>query len=300
MDTRSLCPDNLLDWAGQPAILKAGGTPECSDCPVSFVIPDTLYHGKQDILPMKYTILILFLVLIIVIFIIFKSTSFQARIRKAEEYLDADLVSKANEIVSKILERKGDYVPARYLRALILIKQGQYLLAISELNAILSIQNFSKFVNEIDIHYHLARLYGDTKNFPKEIDEYRIILTFNPEDLVSNHRIGHALFQKKDYKKAREHLQKAITIDPTLSDAYLPLGISCFNTNDFDKSEEYLLHSLKVPGDHTDAHFHLGLIYQMKKDFKTAIQMFENAKKDRKYFLGCLNKIGEIDRKSVV
>ena len=243
---------------------------------------------------MKYTILIICLVFIIVIFIIFKSTSFQAKIRKAEEYLEADLVSKANEIVSKILERKGDYVPARYLRALILIKQGQYLLAISELNAVLSIQNFSKYVNEIDIHYHLARLYSDTKNFPKEIDEYRIILTFNPEDLVSNHRIGHALYQKKDYKKAREHLLKAITIDPTLSDAYLPLGISCFNTNEYDKSEEYLLRSLKVPGDHNDAHFHLGLIYQMKKDFTAAIQMFENAKKDRKYFLGCLNKIGEI------
>ena len=243
---------------------------------------------------MKYAIAIFCAAFIIIIFIIFKSTSFPARIRKAEEYLEADLVSKANEIVSKILDRKGDYVPARYLRGLILIKQGQYLLAISELIGILSIQNFSKYVNEVDIHYHLARLYGDTKNFPKEIEEYRIILTFNPDDLVSNHRLGHALYQKKEYKKAREHLQKAIAIDPTLTDIYLPLGVCCFNTNEFDKSEEYLVQSLKVPGDHSDAHFHLGVIYQMKKDFRNAITMFENAKKDKTYFLGSLAKIGEI------
>jgi len=185
-------------------------------------------------------------------------------------------------------------VPARYIRALILMKQGQYLLAVSEFNAILSIQNFSKYINEIDVHYHLARLYGDTKNFPKEIEEYRIILSFNPDDLVSNHRIGHALYQKKDYKKAREHLFKAITLDSTLTDAYLPLGISCFNTAEYEKSEEYLLQSLKIAGDHSEAQFHLGLIYQMKKDFKNALYMLENSKKDRKYFLCSLYKTGEI------
>ena len=280
--------DNLLDWFYRRAILNIG----CLICHYAASgIPDVPFQGKVP-LQMKYAILIFFAVLIIFIFILIKSTSFHARIRKAEEYLEDDQVSKANEIVSKILERKGDYVPARYIRALILMKQGQYLL-VSEFNAILSIQNFSKYINEIDVHYHLARLYGDTKNFPKEIEEYRIILSFNPDDLVSNHRIGHALYQKKDYKKAREHLFKAITLDSTLTDAYLPLGISCFNTAEYEKSEEYLLQSLKIAGDQP-GQFHLGLIYQMKKDFKNALYMLENSKKDRKYFLGSLYKTGEI------
>ena len=243
---------------------------------------------------MRYAIVIFCVVIIIIIIFILKSTSFPAKIRKAEEYLDGGFISKANEIVKKILERKGDYVPARYLRALILMKQNQYLLAISEFNAVLSLPNFNKFINEIDIHYHLARLYNETKNFPKEIDEYKIILTFNPDDLVSNHRIGHALYQKKDYKKAREHLTKAISIDPSLSDAYLPLGISCFYISDFEKSEEYLTQALKVPGDHSDTQFFLGSIYQMKKDYKNAIPMYENAKRERKYYLKSLYKIGEI------
>ncbi|MBN2157983.1 MAG: tetratricopeptide repeat protein [Spirochaetes bacterium] len=243
---------------------------------------------------MKYAIIIICIILIIIISVIFKSTSFTARIRKAEEYLESGTISKANEIVKKILERRSDYAPARYLRALILIKQSQYLLAISELNAVLQIPQFNKYVNEVDIHYHLARLYKETKNYPKEIEEYKSILTFNPEDLVANHRIGHALYQKKDYRKARDHFIKALAADPNLTDIYLPLGISCYNISDYDKAEEFLIKSLGTPGDHEEAEFHLGLIYFLKKDKKNAIQMFERAKRNRAYALKSLQKIGEI------
>ncbi|MBP7734747.1 MAG: tetratricopeptide repeat protein [Spirochaetes bacterium] len=243
---------------------------------------------------MSYAILAFFLVLIIIIFIIVKSTSFPSKIRKAEEYLEDNDISKANEIIKKILDQKGDYAPARYLRAQILMKQNQYLLAISELNNILSLPDFSKFINEIEIHYHLARLYHDTKNFPKEIEEYKAILTFNPEDLTANHRIGHALYKKKEYKKAREHLIRAITLNPSLTDIYLPLGISCYNISDYEKGEEYLTKAMSVPGDNSDAQFHLGSIYQMKKDFRSAITMFDKSKKERKYYLKSIYKIGEI------
>ncbi len=243
---------------------------------------------------MSYAIVVFFILLIIVVVVILKSTSFHSKIRKAEEFLEDGQISKANEIIKKILEQKGEYVPARYLRAQILMKQNQYLLAISELNNILGLPEFNKHINEIEIHYHLARLYNETKNFPKEIEEYKSILMFNPDDLTANHRIGHALYKKKEYKKAREHLLKAVIIDQNLTDVYLPLGISCYNISDYEKGEEYLTKALNVPGDHVEAQFHLGSIYQMKKDFRNAITMFDKAKKDRRYFVKSLYKTGEI------
>ncbi len=243
---------------------------------------------------MSYAIIIFFIILIIITLIFIKSTSFPSKIRKAEEFLEEGETSKANEIIKKILDQKNEYAPARYLRAQILMKQNQYLLAISELNNVLGIPDFKRYINEIEIHYHLARLYNDTKNFPKEIEEYKAILTFNPEDLTANHRIGHALYKKKEYKKAREHLLKATILDPNLTDVYLPLGISCFNISDYTKGEEYLTKAMGVPGDHSDAQFHLGSIYMMKKDYRSAIPMFEKSKKDRKYYLKSVYKIGEI------
>ncbi|OHD69156.1 MAG: hypothetical protein A2W19_06100 [Spirochaetes bacterium RBG_16_49_21] len=241
-----------------------------------------------------YIIISAGIIVIIIVFIILKSTSFPTRLRKAEEFLEQGSISEANEIVKKILDKKRDYVPARYLRALILMKQNQFLLAISELNAVLSLPNFNSFINEIDLHYHLARLYNETQNFRKEIDEYIIILAFNPDDLVANHRIGHALYKKKEYKKAREHLLKAITIDPNLTDILLPLGISCYHLSDYEKAEECLTKSLKTGSDNSEGEFYLGSIYQMKKDYKSALAMLQNAKQNRSYFLKSLYKIGEI------
>lgn len=243
---------------------------------------------------MKYFLSIFTIGAAITIFMILRLMSLPTKIRRAEEYIENDELSKASEIIKKILEKRKDYVPARYIRAQLLMKQKQYLLAISELNGILSISGFDKFIKEVDIHYHLAFLYKETQNHQKEIEEYKIILTFNPDDITANHRIGHALFRQKDYRKVKDHLTKVIILDPGMKDCYLPLGVSCYNISDYEKAEEYLTNALKVPGDHNEVQFYLGMIYKMKKDYENAIGMFEITKGIKKYFTKSLYLLGEI------
>lgn len=243
---------------------------------------------------MKYLIIIIILILFIIVIAILKVYSLPSKIRKAEVFLEAEDYGKANEIVNKILEKNKDYAPAKYIRALILIKQTQYVLAINELNSIINTTEYAKYIKELDVHYHLSHLYNKIGNFSKEIDEYKIILTFNPNDLVANHRIGHAQYRQKDFRKAKDHLLKAILLSPTLTDIFLPLGISCYNISDYENGEAYLTKSLTIEGDHTEAEYFLGMIYKMKKDFDSAIRMFENAKKAKKYFSKSLHRLGEI------
>lgn len=243
---------------------------------------------------MRYYLIIFLVIISVLIIIVFRIISLPSKIRRAEELIEKEDFSKAGEIIKRILEKKKDYVPARYIRALLFIKQKQYLLAISELNGILSIPSFVKYVKELDIHYHLAFLYKETQNFSKEIEEYKLILTFNPDDINANYRIGHALFNQKDYRKVKEHLTKVIILEPGMKDCYLPLGISCYNISDYEKAEEYLLESLKIPGDHGEIQFYLGMIYKMKKDFANAISMFETTRRIKKYLLQSLYQLGEI------
>lgn len=226
--------------------------------------------------------------------VLLKTYSIPSRIKKAEEHLQEGDINKSSEIVKNVLERKKNYVPARYLRARILMEQGQYLMAISELNSILLIPGYKKYVNEVEIHYHLAFLYHETKNYQREIDEYKIILSFNPDDIKANYRIGHALYRQKDFKKVKDHLARAVILDPTLTDSFLPLGVACFHISDYDKAEEYLTVALKNPGDHSETNFYLGQIMKMKKDYDTAVRMFENSMTNRKFFLKSLYYIGEM------
>lgn len=243
---------------------------------------------------MNYFIFIIFALFIFVVVFIFKSLQFPAKIRKVEELIEDGEYARASEIIKKILDKKKDYVPARYIRAQLLMRQNQFLMAISELNSILTINDFNRFVKELDIHYHLAQLYSDVENWQKEIEEYMIILSFNSDDIQANHRIGHTLYKKNQYHKAKEYLNKSITLDPNLTDCYLPLGVSCYNLFDYEMAEQHLLRTLDILGDHTEAEYYLGSIYKMKKDYENAILMLDRSKKNNKFFTQSLYMLGEI------
>lgn len=238
-------------------------------------------------------LVIAFMALSLTVYIISK-LQLPAKIKKAEEYLENDEQQKASDIVKKILLKQKDFVPARYLRAMIYIKQKQYLLAISELNSIITIQGFAEHINEIDLHYHLAELYNKTQQWPKEIEEYKNILTFNPDDLIANYRIGHVFYKQLKYQECIDHLEKAYLKDSTLIDCLVPLGISYFNLGDYVKSEEYLLKSLDTNADNLETHFYMGHIYKFKKDHETALKMFKSAKRDKSLYMKSIEQMGEI------
>ncbi len=69
--------------------------------------------------------------------------------------------------------------------------QYLFILLIILIAVILTAKDFKRYVSELEIRYHLADLYNRTNNFQAEVDEYRIILTINPDDINANYRIGH-------------------------------------------------------------------------------------------------------------
>ncbi len=242
---------------------------------------------------MNYIIFALTLFIISIIIMIMKSLRIPMSIRKAEEMIASGDYSGAGEIVKLILNKKKDHPPARYIKARILIQQSQYILAISELNSILTLPDFKKYISELEIHYHLAELYNLTKNYQKEIEEYKAIISFNPDDIKGHHRLGHAFYQLKSYKNAREHLLKAILLDPSLSDIFLPLGVSCFKISDYQKAEQYLIKAFDLKKE-SESQFYLGSIYRMKKDYENAKVMLQNSKDDRRFLTSSLYMLAEI------
>ncbi|RPI96354.1 MAG: tetratricopeptide repeat protein [Spirochaetales bacterium] len=256
--------------------------------------PDNHRADEYTMTTIKILAAVFTLCLVLIAAFVARKTHLPGRIKKAEEFLENEDIQKASEIVKKLLYKYPDYAPARYLRARILIKQKQYLLAISELNGVLGIAGFADFVSEVDVHYHLADLYHDTQQWQKEVEEYKAILKFNPDDIRANHRIGHVLYRQKNYGDAREHLLKAYTQDPSLGDCLLPLGVSCFHSADHTNAEQYLLKSLEAASDPSEAQYYLGALYKSKKDYETAMRMYNAVRKDRRFLVGSMRALGEI------
>ncbi|MDY6970170.1 MAG: tetratricopeptide repeat protein [Spirochaetota bacterium] len=152
---------------------------------------------------------------------------------------------KASEIIKKILENRSDYVPAIFLRSKILFGQKQYLLAIAELNGLLKIEGFNKDVSELEIHTMLAELYYETKQWQKEIEEYKAILAISPNNIVANNRIGHALFNQKNYDSSQKFLSKAIELDPSQSEAQTDILETLLSSREIDG---VVVHGMAWPG----------------------------------------------------
>ncbi len=167
-------------------------------------------------------------------------------------------------------------------------------MAISELNAIMQIPDFKRYVKEVEIHYLLAELYSLTQQWKKEIEEYRIILTFVPDDVKANYRLGQTYFKQKNYSEAKNTLMRAVNNDPKLTDCYLPLGVSCYHVSDYDNSEIFLLKAVENAHNNPEANYYLGLIFKGKKDYDSAIKAFENAQKDSSLYRKSIMKIAEI------
>ncbi|MCL2026721.1 MAG: tetratricopeptide repeat protein, partial [Leptospirales bacterium] len=229
-----------------------------------------------------------------VVFMLINSLRIPDKIKKAEELFEQGKYNESGDIVRNVLEKRKDNVRARYVRAQILMEQKQYLLAISELNGILAISDFKSYVNELDIHHHLAEMYKATNNFPKEIEEYRVILAFDPENVEANMRMGMAMYNKQNYPKAQEYLLKAVTNGQQPSPYLLPLGVSMFYNGEYEKSEQYLLESLESDINNIETRFYLGLIYKSQKNYDKAINMFAQSKKDNRFYVQSLRALGEI------
>ena len=199
--------------------------------------------------------------------LILRTVQLPGKIKKAEELFRIGNESEASEIVKRILERKKDYPPAKYLRARLLFNQKQYLLAISEFNQILQLPEFSKFIRELDIHVALAELYNLTHQWQKEVEEYKMILSFDPENIEANHRVGITLYKQGRFRDARDSLMKAVAKSPNLFDCFLPLGIACYNLGEYTNSEEFLLKAAERPQQSgiEEGYYFLGLIYKGKR-----------------------------------
>jgi tetratricopeptide (TPR) repeat protein len=235
------------------------------------------------------------IIVAILIFNVVRTLRIPARIRKAELLFEEDNAGPAMDIVQNVLERKRGYIPALYLKSKIFRRQRQYILAIAEANNVLKSGDYKKYVSELDVHYLLADLYSRQQLFHKEIEEYKLIITLSPTDVMANHQLGLHYYKQKKYREARDMLIRAIAGDEKINDAYLALGVSCFHLSEYAKAEEFLLRAIEVqPIPPAEAYYHLGIIYRWKKDNDGAVKMFGLAKRDPDYSLIATLRIGEI------
>jgi tetratricopeptide (TPR) repeat protein len=216
-----------------------------------------------------------------------------ARIKKAEQAFENEDFQTADAIVKEILEAHSENVPAKYIKAKLFIKQTLYIQAIFELNAILAIEDYSSYVEELDIHTNLALLYHETKDYEREINEYKLISSLEPNNIIANERLGYAMFTKKNYRTALDYLLKLEKLVENHNYSTI-IGISYYMLEEYERAEDYLFRAVNDNADNNEARYYIGSIHFMRRAYSDAIQVLELEKKNKKYFIKSLLLLGKI------
>ncbi|MEE2744336.1 MAG: tetratricopeptide repeat protein, partial [Bdellovibrionota bacterium] len=145
---------------------------------------------------------------------------------------------KAIEYMDKLLEVHPESVMAHTNKSLYLMKLGRIKEAEEE-KSNAAVKSFSYFGEE-------AKKKKESERREKEIQEelkrkegtVLSVLEIDAEDVLANFGLGEVNYKKNNFKKANEHLEKVILLDPKHSVAYLTLGKSYEASGNVEKARE--------------------------------------------------------------
>lgn len=122
--------------------------------------------------------------------------------------------------------------------------------------------------------------YQNKGNLDSACELYKKILLKQPLNSEALHLLGVVYFQKQEYKKAIESINKAILIDSKKAKFYYNLAIVYDAIGEEDKSAENYLKILNLELDYPYldvVYFNLGVYYKDKGEFEKALEYYEKA-----------------------
>lgn len=92
--------------------------------------------------------------------------------------------------------------------------------------------------------------------------EYRILLEFKPDDIMTRNKLAMVLYRQNLLDEAEEELHRVLAVDPDNYDALDGLGLVRFKQNDFSKAMEYFHASIAANDKDILVYYHLGQVQE--------------------------------------
>jgi tetratricopeptide (TPR) repeat protein len=123
------------------------------------------------------------------------------------------------------------------------------------------------------------------KEYDRAIDNLNRALSLDPNNPEALNLLGMARFFKKNYQAAEVALAKAISLNPSYSPAYNNLGNLYFMTGRLDKAEEHLKKALQISPGLASACYSLGsILLQLGRSDEGIIYLSKGLDLDPAYF----------------
>ena len=141
-----------------------------------------------------------------------------------------------------------------------------------------SLMGLSANPTNVSLRSILAQSYYNQNFYDKAIPEFEKIIELGQGNEFVHSRLGFSYYQLFDFLNAIAHYKKALNFEDKNADTHYNLGKLYAITGDLEKSEIHLLMAVLIKKQPVDAEFlSLGLTYKLQKDYKKALEYFNNS-----------------------
>ena len=126
-----------------------------------------------------------------------------------------------------------------------------------------------------DYHFTLAEAYSLEGNAPRAIEEYKLVLVYDPQSALVRVRLAAEFLKKGLVSEAMEQAEEGVKLDPTAVVSRNLLASLYSAVKMFDKALEQYKEIAKLTPDDVEPHLFIGALYAEMGRIDEAIKYFE-------------------------
>ncbi|MEI0516952.1 tetratricopeptide repeat protein [Brachyspira murdochii] len=208
---------------------------------------------------------------------VIKSGSYPIKLKKiVQAYNEQNYDVAMREINTLDPKHKKD-ANILWMTANMYYKQQQYILAMAALQNMIDGAYFTKELSELTVREFLARIYEQTGNTKKAIDEYDMITKIRDNDYDSLFKAGSVCYQYGEWVQAQKYLSSAATQNDSNPQLLYMLAECFYKIRSYHAAQQQIEKAIALDGTNPSYHLLLGEILSSSRDFQNAIKELEIA-----------------------
>jgi tetratricopeptide (TPR) repeat protein len=184
----------------------------------------------------------------------------------------SELVKVFKEERRNFIEIFGDKL---YRELIKYVKKGEFVS--NNVTVFLKISKKQLFKDNEFVFYFLGQAFAKEKNYEKAIENYEKAISINPNNIDFHNDLGTVFSISGNRKKAIETYENIISITPEKAKSYFNLGIVYSEFSDFKNAIINIKKAISINPDEVDYYISLGEVFRMKENYAEAIKYYKKA-----------------------
>lgn len=208
---------------------------------------------------------------------VIKSGSYPIKLKKIVQAYNEQNYDVAMREINTLDPKYKKDANILWMTANMYYKQQQYILAMAALQNMIDGAYFTKELTELTVREFLARIYEQTGNTKKAIDEYDMITKIRDNDYDSLFKAGSVCYQYGEWVQAQKYLSSAAAQNDSNPQLLYMLAECFYKIRSYHAAQQQIEKAIALDGTNSSYHLLLGEILSSSRDFQNAIKELEIA-----------------------